>query len=143
MAISDLQPREGKVDITVEVTEKSDAREFEKFGKQGRVCNAKIKDDSGSMTLTLWNEQIDQVNVGDKVHIANGYVSEWQGEKQLSTGKFGSMEVVDKAEGGATPDATPAPDAPTEQPPAETPAPEANKPADDDFSSSIDEEEVL
>ncbi len=94
MAIKDLQARQGQVDIIVEVTEKGDVREFEKFGKQGRVCNAKIKDATGEMTLTLWNEQIDTVKVGQKVHIINGWVSEWQGEKQLSTGKFGQLEVV-------------------------------------------------
>ena len=44
--------------------------------------------------LTLWNEQADQINVGDKVHITNGYVGEYQGKLQLSTGKFGALEVV-------------------------------------------------
>ena len=58
------------------------------------VCNAKGKDESGEISLTLWDDQIDQVNVGDKVKIANGYVGDWQGEKQLSTGKFGTLEVV-------------------------------------------------
>jgi len=102
MAIKDLQARQGQVDLIAEITEKGDVREFEKFGKKGRVCNAKIKDATGEMTLTLWNEQIDQVNVGNKVHIINGWVSEWQGEKQLSTGKFGQLEIV--GEGSETVD---------------------------------------
>jgi len=94
MAIKDLEARQGQVDIIVEVTEKGDVREFEKFGRKGRVCSAKIKDATGEMTLSLWNEQIDNVKVGDKIHIINGYVSEWQGEKQLTTGKLGQLEVV-------------------------------------------------
>ena len=94
MAIKDLQARQGQVDLIAEVTEKGDIREFDKFGKKGRVCNAKIKDATGDVKLTLWNEQIDQIKVGDKVHIINGWVAEWQGEKQLSTGKFGQLEVV-------------------------------------------------
>jgi replication factor A1 len=94
MAIKDLQARQGQVDLIVEIVEKGDIREFEKFGKAGRVCNVKIKDATGEMSLTLWNEQIEQVKVGAKVHIINGWVSEWQGEKQLSTGKFGQLEVV-------------------------------------------------
>jgi len=102
MAIKDLQARQGQVDLIVEITEKGDIREFEKFGKKGRVCNAKIKDATGEMTLTLWNEDIDKVKVGDKVHIINGWVSEWQGEKQISTGKFGQLEVV--GEGSETTD---------------------------------------
>lgn len=99
MEIKDLQVGQGKVDIEMEITDKSEVREFMKFDKPGRVCNAKAKDGSGEITLTLWNEDIDKVNVGDKVKISNGYVSEWQGEKQLSTGRFGTLEVV----GSATP----------------------------------------
>ena len=57
MKISELQPRQGKVEIEAEVIDKGEVRTFEKFGKEGRVCNAKIKDDSGEMTLSLWNEQ--------------------------------------------------------------------------------------
>lgn len=98
MAIKDLEARQGQVDIIVELTEKGDIRTFEKFGKQGRVCTAKIKDATGEMSLTLWNEQIDKVKVGDKIHIINGYVSEWQGEKQLTTGKFGQLEVIGEGE---------------------------------------------
>ena len=114
MAIKDLEPRQGKVDIVVEVVEKGDVREFEKFGRTGRVCNAKVKDETGEISLTLWNEQVDQVNVGDKVHITNGYVGEFQGEKQLTTGKFGKLEVVGK---GA--------EAPAEEPKTEPAAEEA------------------
>ncbi len=98
MAIKDLKIREGKVDIVVEVVDKGDVREFEKFGKPGRVCNAKVKDDSGEITLTLWNEDIDKIKVGDKLHIKNGYVGEWQGEPQLGAGKFGEIEVVGGSE---------------------------------------------
>ncbi len=96
MAIKDLQVKQGKVELVAEVTQKGDVREFEKFGKKGRVCNATIRDDTGNVTLTLWNDQIDQVEVGATVKISNGFVSEWQGEKQLSTGRFGTLEVVGK-----------------------------------------------
>ena len=96
MAIQDLQARQGKVDIAVEIVDKGEIREFEKFGKRGRVCSATAKDTTGEIKLSLWNEQIDQVNVGDVVKITNGYVSEFQGEKQLTTGKFGQLEVLEK-----------------------------------------------
>lgn len=98
MSVKDLQARQGNVDLVLEVVEKGDIREFEKFGKTGRVCNAVAKDDTGQIKLTLWNEQIDQVDVGDKVHLTNGYVGEYQGELQLSTGKFGQLEIVEKGE---------------------------------------------
>src|SRR3989344_9401423 len=94
MQINELKPRQGNVEIAGIIIDKSSPREFNKSGSQGRVCNAKLKDDSGQITLSLWNEQVDQVKVGDKIQIKNGYVSEWQGEMQLSTGKFGTLEVI-------------------------------------------------
>jgi replication factor A1 len=98
MAIKDLQAKQGNVDLTFEVIEKGDVREFQKFGKSGRVCNAVAKDETGTIKLTLWNDDIDKINVGDKVHLINGYVNEFQGELQLTTGKFGKFEVIGKAE---------------------------------------------
>ena len=94
MAIKDLQARQGNVDVVFDIVDVGQPREFEKFGRAGRVATAIAKDDTGDIKLTLWNEQIDQVKAGDKVHITNGYVSEWQGELQLQTGKFGKMEVL-------------------------------------------------
>ncbi len=96
MQIKDLQPRQGKVEITATVIEKEDARDIATANFSGRVCNAKLQDESGTIKLTLWNDQITQVDNGDKIKIANGYVSEYQGEMQLSTGKFGKLEVVTK-----------------------------------------------
>lgn len=94
MAVKDLEARQGNVDLVLEIVEKAEPREFEKFGKTGKVCNCKGKDETGTVTMTLWNEDVDKVKVGDKVHITNGWVGEWQGELQLSTGKFGKLEVV-------------------------------------------------
>ena len=99
MPIKDLKARQGNVDIVVEVTEKQEPRTFEKFGRQGRVCNATIKDDSGECKLTLWNDDCDKIDAGDKIHLTNGYVNEWQGELQVTTGKFGKLEVVEKGKG--------------------------------------------
>ena len=94
MFIKDLYVGQGKVEIEADVVEISPIREFNKFEKIGRVANAKIKDESGTITLILWNDEIDKVKVGAKVKITNGYVSEWQGEKQVSAGRYGQMEVV-------------------------------------------------
>ena len=118
------------MELTAEVTDKGEAREFEKFGKRGKVCTAILKDASGEVKLSLWNEQVDQVNLGDTVKITNGYVNEYQGEKQLTTGKFGKLEVLGKAEAAGKP----------------TEAPRTNVPPEEDSSSeeegSFDEDVV-
>ena len=98
MKIKDLKPKIGNVDVVVDIIDIGAPREFQKFGKPGRVATAIAKDDSGDVKLTLWNEDIDKIKAGDKVHLTNGYVNEWQGEIQLTTGRMGKMEVVGKAE---------------------------------------------
>lgn len=97
MEIKDVQPNQGNLDLVLTITEKGEVRTFEKFSKQGRVCTAKAEDETGEIKLTLWNEDIEKVNPGDKIHLKNGWCSEYQGEKQLSTGKFGEIEVIEAA----------------------------------------------
>jgi replication factor A1 len=94
MKLIELKPGQGKVDVEVLVKSKDATREFEKYGKQLRVANAIVSDDSGEIKMGLWNEDIDKVKVGDKIKVTNGYVSEFNGIKQLSAGKFGKIEVV-------------------------------------------------
>ena len=86
----------GKVDIEVEIKEVDEPRTFNKFGKEGRVANATVTDDSGEVKLTLWNEDIDKVKPGMKVKITNGYVNEFQGEMQLTAGRLGKLEIIGK-----------------------------------------------
>ena len=94
MKISELKAGQGKVDIELKVTAKNEPRVMEKYGKELKVCNATVSDDSGEIVLALWNADVDKVNVGDTVKIINGYVSEFNGKKQLTSGKFGKLEVV-------------------------------------------------
>ena len=96
MEIKDSKPNTGNVDIVAEVASKEKPRSFEQFGKTGRVCNATLADGSGSVKITLWNDDIEKVNVGDKIHLQNGWCSEYKGEKQVSSGKLGKLVVVEK-----------------------------------------------
>ena len=94
MKISELQPRQSKIEIECVIIEKGEVKEFDKDGKKLRLCNAKAKDNSGEITLTLWNDEIDNINKGDKIKITNGYCNEFQGEIKLTAGRFGKIEVI-------------------------------------------------
>lgn len=95
MKLSELQPRQSGIEVTVEVIDKGEVREFSKFGRAGRVCTAVVKDDSAQMNMTLWNEDIDKLKVGDRIKLTNGFVNEWQGEMQLTTGRAGKIEILE------------------------------------------------
>ena len=95
MKLKELRAGQGSVNVEAVVKSKAEPRVMNKYGKDLKVANAVVMDDSGEMKLTLWNADVDKVNVGNKVKIINGYVSEFNGEKQLTSGKFGKLEVVD------------------------------------------------
>jgi replication factor A1 len=97
MKISELKAGATNVELEGTITEKSDPREvITKYGKRLNVADAVISDDSGSIAISLWEDNINLVNVGDKVKITNAYVSEFKGNPQLSTGKYGKIEVLGK-----------------------------------------------
>lgn len=94
MKLSELQPKQGKVEIEVTIIEIQPPRSFSRMGSEGKVASATIQDDSGTMTLTLWNDDIEKFHAGDKIKISNGFVNEWQGQLQLGAGKFGKIEKL-------------------------------------------------
>ena len=95
MKINELRDGMRRVDIEAKVIQKSETREVSSrwTNENYRVADATIEDETGTITLTLWNEQIDQVNVDNTVKIENGYVTSFKGEIQLNVGKFGTMTV--------------------------------------------------
>lgn len=98
MKVNELVARAPVDEITVKIEEKGEARDVR--GGSLHVCDCKASDDTGSVTLTLWNDEINKVDVGDMVTIKKGWVNEFQGNKQLSAGKFGEMSV-EKGSGAA------------------------------------------
>ena len=95
--ISEVRAGSGNVSVEGEVVAKEEPRDVvSKFGKRLRVCNATLQDDSGQITLSLWNDDIDKVNVGDKISIENGWISEFKQQPQLSAGKYGKITVLGK-----------------------------------------------
>lgn len=94
MKISELKVGQGKADVQGTIKSISDTRSFQKFGRELKVANAILEDESGSIKLTLWNDDISKFKAGDKVKITNGYVNEFNAEKQLTSGKMGKIELV-------------------------------------------------
>lgn len=92
--ISDAAANKNLTIDQFEVVEKGEVREFSRYGRLGRVCTCKIKDASGEMDLTLWNDEVDAVQQGDKMKLADGWCKEWNGRMQASTGKNGKIEKL-------------------------------------------------
>lgn len=85
-----------RVDAEGEVADISDTRTVNlRAGGQARVADATLRDESGSIKLTLWDDQIDAVKAGSHVRIENGYTNSFRGEVRLNVGRFGRLHVLD------------------------------------------------
>ena len=95
MKISDLRNGMKNVSIEAKVLEKSETHEvLSRFKDETyKVATAIIADETGKIKMTLWNEQINQVNPNDTVKVENGYITSFKGEIQLNVGKHGKLTV--------------------------------------------------
>jgi ssDNA-binding replication factor A large subunit len=92
LKIADLKGELSRVDVEGEVIEKGEVRTVNlRAGGTSTVADATIKDDSGTIKLSLWGEQINSIDVGDKVKIENGYTKAFRGEVQLNIGRYGKL----------------------------------------------------
>lgn len=67
------------VDFVARVMKAYEPREFSRNGKTGRVMNLLLGDDSGTIRMSFWNEEIDaiekeKIKEGDVVKVSGGYV---------------------------------------------------------------------
>ena len=93
--IKELRDGMKRINIQAKATEKSEPREVTSRSKDQtfKIVDVTIADETGTIKLTLWNEQIEQVKVDDVVKIENGYVTSFRGEVQLNVGKYGQLSV--------------------------------------------------
>ncbi|MEM1538994.1 MAG: OB-fold nucleic acid binding domain-containing protein [Candidatus Bathyarchaeia archaeon] len=95
MKIGELRNGMKHVNVEAKVVEKSEPREvLSRFrDTTHKVATAIIADETGTIKLTLWDDQITQVGVNDKIRVENGYVTSFRGEIQLNVGRYGKLTV--------------------------------------------------
>jgi replication factor A1 len=92
--VGELTPQSRAVNVTAKVVSKSEVRDIP-MGRDGsahKVCDALVGDETGSVYLTLWDDNIEKVNEDDTIRIENGYVTLFKGNMRLNIGKYGKME---------------------------------------------------
>jgi replication factor A1 len=94
--VGELTPASRAVNVTAKVVSKSEIRDIP-MGRDGsahRVCDALVGDETGSVYLTLWDDNIGKVNENDTVRVENGYVTLFKGNMRLNIGKYGKLETA-------------------------------------------------
>jgi replication factor A1 len=94
--IRDLKTGMKKVNLKAKVIEVPKAKMVHtRYGTTAYVSHALIEDETGSVRLSLWNQQINRVNKGDVIGIKNGKVISFSGQRQLSLGRSGSLSIIE------------------------------------------------
>ncbi|MFH0748944.1 MAG: hypothetical protein V1915_03380 [Candidatus Bathyarchaeota archaeon] len=95
LKISELRFGMKRVSIAAEIIDMPPARLVNtRWGSQALVSNVKVADETGTIRLGLWNNQIKMVHVGDKVEIKDCSVYRFVDEPQLKIGRKGTLSVI-------------------------------------------------
>jgi len=96
MNVRDLRDGMRRVDAEGEIVDMAEPRSVNlRTGGEARVADCMLKDESGQIKLSLWDDQIDMVKQGSHVRVTNGYTNSFRGELRLNVGKYGKLDVLE------------------------------------------------
>ncbi|MFB6144241.1 MAG: OB-fold nucleic acid binding domain-containing protein [Candidatus Nanohaloarchaea archaeon] len=103
LKIENIVPEMRKVQLKARVTRILDANTFERDdGEEGKVQNIVLGDDTGTIRLTLWDEQTEiaeKVEEGDAISIGGAYtVEDDRGRAELRLGDSAQIKMADDDE---------------------------------------------
>ncbi|MBT3298640.1 hypothetical protein HN385_06945 [archaeon] len=97
LTVKDIYSGMRNVETIVKVIQKYEVREFNKGDNKGKVCSILAGDETGSLRIVFWNDQVDLISnlkESDILHIQDSYVKEgFNGRKELHLGKLGHINI--------------------------------------------------
>ncbi len=93
-----LRPGMRRINLVAKVVEKTEPREVisRTTGETHMLSEATVGDETGTVTLTLWDDAINIVDEGETYLITNSYTSTFKGELRLNIGRYGKIEKTDQ-----------------------------------------------
>lgn len=80
--------------IDAKITAISAPRDVTTSRGPSKVADATLQDDTGTITLTLWGEDITRYSVGQRIQVTDGWVKDFRGKLQITLGRAGKISVV-------------------------------------------------
>jgi replication factor A1 len=94
--VKDLNSGSKRVTVLAKVLSVGEPKEIQtRYGEQKRVTEAVLADETGKVTMSLWEDQAKQVENGSSIVVENGYVSFVRGHMRLNVGKYGSIKKAE------------------------------------------------
>lgn len=92
LKVRELSPRR-RADVTVKVVNVGEPRTVTgRDGSTHRVSDVLVGDETGSIIMSLWDDDIGKVSAGKTVEIRNGFVAVHRGSMRLTLGREGQMQ---------------------------------------------------
>ena len=88
--IADLEPFQKNINLIFKVIKKGYARRIRKTGSSVSECL--IADDTGSILLTVWDEDIEMLETGEYFSINKGYTDIHRNHLKLNKKRYGQIE---------------------------------------------------
>lgn len=96
--VEELRPGLRGINVKVKCDSKNEEKQVtsKKTGENLRVTEAIVGDETASILLTLWNDDIDKMEKDHIYQLKNVYTTVFKGSLRLNIGKYGSMEEINE-----------------------------------------------
>lgn len=96
--ISELGSFSRRINTVVKVVSKTPPREVtsKEDGSAHKVAEALVADDTGSVYMTLWDDDVDEVEEDQVLRLNNAYMNTFKGSLRLNIGRYGSRETLEE-----------------------------------------------
>ena len=95
MDIRILKPGMSNVDVNAKVLDVSEVKQIATgAGVEHEIVELKVQDETGSITLVLWNDKIIPAKVGDMLEVKNGFVTSFKGVWRINIGRYGDVVKI-------------------------------------------------
>jgi replication factor A1 len=94
MKIKEIKRGMSGISVEGKIADISEPRRVSTRYGQRSVADATLEDDTGSIKLSLWEERINAVSIGDKVTVNSAYVTEFRNQLQLNIPQSGKLEIT-------------------------------------------------
>jgi hypothetical protein len=94
--ISNLTAESHTVNVRFKVLEIEEPRRVisRSTGRSHQVANCVVGDESAVITLTLWNKDIEEIEIGKSFELVNGYIKTYDECMHLGKGRWGEFTGI-------------------------------------------------
>ena len=96
MKINEIKRGMSGISVEGKITDMSEPRRVSTRYGQRSVADATLEDETSSIKLSLWEERINAVNIGNKVKVSGAYVTEFKNQLQLNIPQSGKLAIIEE-----------------------------------------------